>query len=595
MKVIIMSSEQKVARKLRAIFSADVKGYSILMADDEVSTVQTLKDYQKIMSACIEQRDGRVVDAVGDNLLAEFESAVDAVQCAVEVQKELKEKNEGLTEEKRMEFRIGINIGDVIQDGDRIFGDGVNVASRIEGLADPGGVCISRNAHDHVKGKLELGFENLGEYEVKNIKEPVRIYRVMLESASAGVSIDWKTSANIAKSLSDKPSIAVLPFVNMSGDDEQEYVADGLTENIITALSKIPQVFVIARNSTFTYKGLAVKVQKVARELGVRFVMEGSVQKAGEMVRITAQLIDAISGHHIWAERYDRKLNDVFAVQDEITLKVVVALQVELTDGEQAQVRHRSTTNLDAWGYWVKAYDLFEKHTKEGYAKARELLDHSLKLDPRYANALALKAVTHFQDIHFGYAESPAESFMQSVELCQKAISIDDSEPDSLALWGLLQMAQRQYDEAIKYGEKALALGPNNAEVHALLAFIKHYVGKNKEAIGLLKKAILLQPNYHAWYSQYLGMAYTESQEYDLALSAFEDVTIKAPHQTWGFLWLAVVYIRLGREEKAKKQIVKAMAVNPELSRESLSAANFYKNPKTWERLMEDRRQAGLK
>ena len=591
-----MPKEQKVIRKLRAILSADVKGYSLLMADDETFTIQTLKEYRGIMSTYIEQHNGRVVDAPGDNLLAEFGSAVDALQCAVDIQKTLKNKNDSLPNDKRLQFRIGINIGDVVQDEDRIYGSGVNIAARIEGLADPGGVCISRNTYDQIRDKVKLGYEYLGEHSVKNIKHPVRVYRVIMEPPSAEVSVDRKiSSVNIPPPLPDKPSIAVLPFVNMSDDTKQEYLADGITENIITALSKIPQVFVIARNSTFTYRGIAVKVQKVARELGVRFVIEGSVQKAGEMVRITVQLIDAISGHHLWAERYDRNLNDLFSMQDEITLKVVVALQVELTDGEQARVRHKSTVNLDAWGYWVRAYDLFEQHTKEGNAKARELLDQSLEIDPRYANALALKAVTYFQDIHFGYTDSPVESFMQSVELCQKALTINDSEPDSLALWGLLQTAQGQYDEAIKFGKQALALGPNNAEVHAILAVIMHYAGKSKEAIGLLKKAMRLHPNYHFWYSVYLGSAYIETQEYDLALSAFDDVIARATHHTWGFYLSAVVYMRLGRKEKAKSQIVKALALNPELTLESLSGGNLHKNPRTWERVMDDLRQAGLK
>lgn len=583
-------------RKLTAILSADVKGYSLLMADDEFHTIQTLKTYRRLMSDLIGQHSGRVVDNPGDNLLAEFSSAVDAVECAVQIQGMLKKENAKFVANKRLQFRIGINIGDVVQDGDRIYGSGVNIAARIEGLADPGGVFISRNAYDQVKDKVELGFEYLGEHEIKNIKDPVRVYRVMMEQASVGTIIDQKASSvKVSTPLPDRPSIAVLPFNNMSNDTEQEYLADGITENIITALSKIPQVFVIARNSTFTYKGKAVKVQNVARELGVRFVMEGSVQKAGETVRITVQLIDAVSGHHIWAERYDRHLNDLFAMQDEITLKVVVALQVELTDGEQARVRHKSTASLDAWEYWVKAYDLFEQHTKEGNATARELLDQSLKFDPKYANALALKAVTHFQDLNLGYAESPAESFIQSVELCQKAMSIDDTDPDILALWGMLQVPQKLYDQAIKYGKQALVLGPNNSEVYAMLAFIKHFVGMDKEAIELLKKAIRLHPYYHAWYSHYLGMAYTETEEYDLALSAFDDVIAKAPRQTWGFVWSAVVYIRIGQEEKAKSQIVKALILDPELSLEKLSGGNFYKNPKTYERITEDRRRAGLK
>ncbi len=577
-------------RKLSAIFSADVKGYSRLMGEDEDSTVRTLKVSRELIGELVLKYRGRVVDSPGDNILAEFGSVVDALQSSVEIQENLKIRNADLPQNRRMEFRIGINLGDVIQDEDRIYGDGVNVAARIEGLAEAGGICISGTAFDHVEGKLGLEFDYLGEQSVKNIKKPVRVYRVKMEGSIS----DVETSQELP--LPDKPSIAVLPFVNMSSDPEQEYLADGISENITTALSKIPQMFVIARNSAFTFKGRAVKVQEVAREIGVRYVLEGSVQKAGERVRITAQLIDAVSGHHLWAERYDRIIDDLFAMQDEITLNIAVALQVQMTDGEQARVRHRSTVNLDAWGYFVKAYDLFERHTKEDNARARELLDQALLLDPKYANALALKAVTHFQDARFGYTGSPAESFMRSVELCQKALALDASDPDSLALWGIIQMAQGQYDEAIATGEKALALGPNNAEVHAMLGVNKYYAGNYQEAIELFKKAMRLHPHYPFWYSSHLGKAYTENQQYDLALVAFRDVLTRAGDHPWGRTGSAVVYMRLGKVDEAGNQIAKARALNPELTLASYAAADrFYKDHKILEGILDDLRRAGLK
>ena len=582
--------EERAKRKLSAILSADVKGYSRLMGEDELGTVRTLEAYREMIAEVIKNYRGRVVDSPGDNVLAEFASVVDAVESAVEIQKELSAKNAELPENRRMEFRIGINLGDVIEEGERIYGDGVNVAARIEGLAKGGGICISGTTYDHVENKLALEFEYLGEQAVKNIKKPVRVYRVKMGRDVSDVEMSEELP------LPDKPSIAVLPFVNMSDDPKQEYLADGISENIITALSKIPQIFVIARNSAFTFKGRAVKVQEVARELGVRYVLEGSVQKAGERVRITAQLIEAISGHHLWAERYDRKLDDLFALQDEITLNIAVALQVEMTDGEQARVRHRSTVNLDAWGYFVKAYDLFQRHTKEDNARARELLDQALLLDPNYANALALKAVTHFQDARFGYTDSPAESFMRSVELCQKALALDASDPDSLALWGIIQMAQAQYDEAITTGEEALALGPNNAEVHAMLGVNKYYAGKYKEAIELFKKAMRLHPHYPPWYPQMLAKAYTESQQYELALEAFREVLARAPHQNWGHLGSAIVYVRLSKLEEARNHVDKALALNPKMNLDTFAASDrFYKNPKTLEGILEDLRRAGLK
>jgi adenylate cyclase len=575
---------------MSAIFSADVKGYSRLMGEDELATVRTLEAYREMIAEIIRKYSGRVVDSPGDNLLAEFASVVDAVEAAVEIQNELKAKNAEFPENRRMEFRIGINLGDVIEEGERIYGDGVNVAARIEGLAEGGGICISGTTYDHVENKLALEFEYLGEQAVKNIKKPVRAYRVKLGRDVSDVEMSQELP------LPDKPSIAVLPFVNMSDDPKQEYLADGISENIITALSKIPQIFVIARNSAFTFKGRAVKVQEVARELGVRYVLEGSVQKAGERVRITAQLIEAISGHHLWAERYDRNLDDLFAMQDEITLNIAVALQVEMTDGEQARVRHRSTLNLDAWGYFVKAYDLFQRHTKEDNARARELLDQALKIDPNYANALALKAVTLFQDVRFGYAESPDESMMRSVELCQRALASDDSDPDSLALWGIIQMALGQYDQAIAIGEEALALGPNNAEVHAMAAVHRYYAGRYQEAIELLKKAMRFHPHYPSWYPHFLGKAYTEIQQYDLALASFRDVLARAPHQTWGHSGSAIVYVRIGKVEEAKRHVSKALALNPKMTLDSFAAEDgFYKNPKTLEGILEALRKAGLK
>ena len=583
-------AEERAKRKLSAILSADVRGYSRLMGEDELLTVQTLKEYRQVIGRLVQEYHGRVVDSPGDNVLAEFTSVVDAVECAVEIQKELKAKNEELAENRRMEFRIGINLGDVIEEGERIYGDGVNVAARIEGLAEAGGICISGTAFDHVEGKLGLEIEYLGEQSVKNIKKPVRVYRVEMKGGVSDAGVSREVSSP------DKPSIAVLPFVNMSGAPEQEYLADGISENIITALSKIPQMFVIARNSAFIFKGRAVKVQEAARELGVRYVLEGSVQKAGNRVRITAQLIEATSGHHLWAERYDRNLDDLFAMQDEITLNIAVALQVQMTDGEQARVRHRSTLNLDAWGYFVKAYDLFERHTKEDNARARELLDQALQLDPHYANALALKAVTHFQDARLRYTDSPADSMMRAVELCQKALASDDSDPDSLALWGIIEMAQGQYDQAIATGEKALALGPNNAEVHAMVAVNKFYAGKYQEAIELLKKAMRLHPHYPAWYPHYLGKAYTQTQQYDLALAAFSDVLARAPHQDWGHFGNAIVYVRLGRLEEARNHVENALALNPQMTLDTFAAGDgFYKDPKTLEGILDDLRQAGLK
>jgi adenylate cyclase len=389
-------TQEGFKRKLTAILSADVAGYSRLMADDEAATVKTLATYREVMASLIKQHRGRVVDSPGDNVLAEFPSVVDAVQCAVAVQKEFQSRNAALPENRRMEFRIGINLGDVIEEEDRIYGDGVNIAARLESLADPGGICVSKTAFDHIETKLPLGYEYLGEQELKNIPKPVGVYKVVMEPRvtvadriekkkalpiwrrkailSGGVAlivliiaaviwnfyfrlppIEPASVERMAFPLPEKPSIAVLPFVNMSGDPGQEYFSDGLSEEIITALSKTSQMFVIARNSTFSYKGKQVKVQQVAEELGVRYVLEGSVRKSEDRLRITAQLIDAITGRHLWAERYDRDLKDIFALQDEITLKILNALRLKLTDGVYASVTEKGTNNLEAYLKLIQA------------------------------------------------------------------------------------------------------------------------------------------------------------------------------------------------------------------------------------------------
>ena len=406
-------AEERAKRKLTAILSADVKGYSRLMGEDEEATVRTITAYREVMTGLIEEQNGRVVDAKGDNLLAEFPSAVDAVRCAVKIQKELKVRNNELPENRRMEFRIGINLGDVIEEQETIYGDGVNIAARLEGLAEGGGICISRMAFDNVKNKLDIGYEYLGEHSVKNITEPVRVYKVLMEPEYAGKVIgeespkpkQWRWAAiasavvlivvagvfavwdfyfrsppieaasieNMAHPLPEKPSIAVLAFENMSEDPKQEYFSDGITEDIITTLSKSNKLFVIARNSTFIYKGKAVKVKQVAEELGVRYVLEGSVRKSQDRVRITAQLIDATKGDHLWAERYDRDLKDIFALQDEITMKIVTALQVKLTEGEQIRMWGKKMKNLDLYLKGMEALSLGEKGTKESYIRLGQL------------------------------------------------------------------------------------------------------------------------------------------------------------------------------------------------------------------------------
>jgi adenylate cyclase len=579
-------------RKLTAILSTDVEGYSRLMGEDEEATVRTLTTYREMMAKVIQKHEGRVVDSPGDNVLAEFASVVDAVRCAVEVQEELRVQNAELPENRRMQFRIGINLGDVIQEGERIYGDGVNIAARIEGLADGGGICISRTVYDQVKNKLSLGYKYMGEHTVKNIAEPVRVYRVLMEP---DIVIPKITKAF---KFPDKPSIAVLPFLNMSGDPEQEYFSDGITEEIITGLSNIRHLFVIARNSTFTYKEKPVKVQQVAEELGISYVLEGSVRKAGNRIRITAQLVDAITGHHLWAERYDRDLKDIFAIQDEITMKIVTALQVELTEGEQARLYGKGTENLEAYTKFLRAQKYFYKGD---FSLSRQMAKEAVELDENYPAPYVLLAWTHWFEARLGWGESSAESLKQAYSTSQKALTMDDTIPGVHAIIGGIHLYQRQHELAIAEGARAVALGPNNADVHAMMGHILRFAGSFEEAIDMTKKAVRLHPNYPSFYLMELAMCHYYLGKYEEAVAFAEQLrTLAQSRGEDNILWsshliLAINYIRLGREKEARAAATEVLRLFPSFSLEWDRLYSCYKDPGHLERQHEDLRKAGLK
>jgi len=591
-------TEKKAKRKLAAILSSDVKGYSRLMEDDEEATVSTIRSYLELMGNQIQKRSGRVVDAKGDNVLAEFSSVVDAVQCAVEIQKELGIRNAALPKERRMEFRIGVNLGDVIEEGGAIYGDGVNIAARLEGLADGGGICISGTAYDHVENRLGLVFEYLGEKAVKNIKKPLRVYRVLMESIVTPAGTVAETGNSLL--LPDKPSIAVLPFVNMSGDPEQEYFSDGMSEEIITGLSKIPRMHVIARNSTLVYKGKPVKAQQVGEELGVRYVLEGSVRKAGNRIRVTAQLIDAVTGYHLWAERYERELTDIFALQDEITMEILTALQVELTDGEQALLGRGSTTNLEAWGYAIKASEALVSGTREDIAKARGMLEQAVALDPDYVNSWIGLALTHWFDARFGWSQSPPESIRQTSIIAQKVLSLDDTNPEAHVLMGCIYLYLRNYEQAVQEAGRAVALGPSHAYAHSVAAHILRFSGKYDQAIAMVQKAIRLQPYLPSWYLMELGMSYYCTGRYEEAKETAEQLRDLAKSRGEGILWaayimLAMSNIRLGRDQDARRAAKEVMRLYPEYSLEVARQYACYQDQNMLERQLDDLRRAGLK
>ena len=580
---------QEVKRKLTAILSADVKGYSRLMGEDEEATVRTLNAYKEVMKNLIQQYRGRVVDAPGDNMLAEFGSVVDAVRCAVDIQKELKTRNAELPENRKMEFRIGVNLGDVIEDGEQILGDGVNIAARLESLAEAGGICISGSAHEQVENKVVINFEYLGEHIVKNITRPVRVYRVITQPGVA-YEMDKKLG------LPEKPSIAVLPFVNMSGDPEQEYFSDGITEEIITGLSKVPRLIVIARNSTFTYKGKSVKVQQVGQELGVRYVLEGSVRKAGDRVRITVQLVDATTGHHLWAERYDRFLKDIFAIQDEITVNVMRAMQLELIEGKQAcEWIKRGSQKLEAYEKGMKGMELFRFFSPEGNVQARKIFEECIALDPEYPGPYVMLAWTHLTAVYNGWSKSPEESITQALELAQRAITLDSSQADAFSLLGNIYLLTRQYDKAITEGERAVTLNPNRADSHVWLAMILTASGDPKGAIDLIYKAIRLNPFPPNWYFFSLGNAFFMLGEYHQAVESYKRALQSSPDLLLAYIGLAASFSASNCADEARTAASHIIRIDSKFSLEAFSRSLTYKNENHRKFWIDNLRKAGLK
>ena len=588
---------QDFKRKLTAILSADAKGYSRLMGEDEGATVRTITAYREIIGTIVQKHRGRVVDSPGDNILAEYASVVDAVQSAVKVQEELKTRNAELPGNRRMEFRIGINLGDVIQAGERIYGEGVNIAARIEGLAEGGGICVSRSVFDQVKKKLPLGYEYLGEHAVKNIEGPVRVYRVLMEPEFVGKVIGEKSpeTEDVALPLPKMASIAVLPFTNMTGDTEQEYFSDGLTEEIITNLSKISRLFVIARNSVFTYKGKSVNVQHVGQELGVRYVLEGSIRKSGNRLRITAQLIDTSTGHHLWAERYDRDSEDIFALQDEITLKIISALQVQLTDGEQAIGWTKGAKSIEAYVKWMKGRNTVERFTKGDNTIARQMAKEIIALDPEYPRGYRLLATTNLCDGSFGWSKSPRKSLEQAAELYHKVIEMDESETDCRAFLAYTYTLLRQNDQALAEGTRAVDFCPNSADAHVLLGMCEYWAGNLEEAIFSLEKAIRLNPFPPGWYFLTLAYTYRDVGRYEEAIAEFKKVLHLTPDNLRACVGLAAAYSLAGLHEEANITVLEVFRINPTFTLKPFVNMLPYKNNSDREVLIQALHKVGLR
>ncbi len=558
--------EEKVKRRLAAIVSADVVGWSRLMGLDEAGTLAALKAHrEQLIDPQICDHGGRVVGTAGDSILAEFSSCIEAVQCAVGVQAELKRRNDEAPEERRMEFRVGINLGEVIIDGDDIFGDGVNIAARLQALAAPGDVFVSEDVYRQVHGRLDVIFEDLGPKQAKNIKEPVHVYRVS-QGAPPGVGETASRAAAAATPApqASNPAIAVLPFDNMSRDPDQEYFADGITEDIITELSRYPELFVIARNSTFVYRGTAVDIKQIARELGVSYVVEGSVRKAGNRVRITVQLIEAENGHHLWAERYDRDLDDVFALQDEITQMIVAALPRHLEAAQLESAKRKPPDNMAAYDYLLRAKDLHYRRSPEANEKALEMAEKAIALDPDFGQGYAWRTCIIGQSWVNGFGKS-LDDLIEAGGVMSDAmdrLKADDIECHRI----LADINFYMYDDAERaqfHQDRAFALVPNDPRIVSQRGELLTYLGSPNEAAEWIEKAMRLDPSGADRRANHLGRALFVARRYEEAIAAFKRVS---PMQGLHHIFLAACYAKLGQDAAAKTHAEEAFRLAPKLS-----------------------------
>ncbi len=578
-------------RRLTTILAADVVGFSRLMGADEGGTFSALKAHrEELFEPKSRQYGGRTVKLMGDGTLMEFASVVDAVLFAVEVQCAMREQNADVPAERQLVYRIGINIGDIIVEGDDIYGDGVNIAARLEGLSEPGGICVSRNVFNQVKNKIEVGFEDLGDQQVKNIEEPVRVYKVTTgprERLKGDLAIVASATARAA----EKPAIAVLPFDNMSGDPEQEYFADGITEDLITELARFQNLVVIARNSTFTYKGKATRIKDVARDLGVHYVVEGSVRRAGNRVRVTVQLIESKSEKHVWAERYDRELTDIFEIQDEVTKAIIGALPSRLEAADIERIKRKPPQDMAAYDYVLRSKILHHHGTKEANAEALQVLDKAIEVDPDYAQAYAWKACTLRQAILRGYAEEPDAFNAQRIENAEKALALDENDMECLRILCEIHMEQEDLDKAEHYHDRAFALNPNDPRMLAQRGELMVWLGRPEEGVEWVQRAMQLDPFGASGFAHLLGRALRADRRYEDAIRAYKQVrTVRYQHHAE----IAACYAATGNDHEAAKQKAEILRLNPEFSTEKYVASLSYKNAADREHLRDALRGADL-
>jgi len=560
-----------IERKLTTILAADVVSFSKLMGDDEVSTLEALKSCRAIIDGSVASHHGRIFGGAGDSVIAEFASPLEAMMCALEFQKLVGERNEHFSDRPPMEFRVGINIGEVVIDGDNLYGEGVNVAARVESLANPGSICISRKVYEEVKRKLNVLFVDGGTQQLKNIEDPVSIFHIEpidSDEEESGVLTQTKGDSGSRGKPSaaegfDKPSIAVLPFDNMSADPEQGFFADGITEDIITGLSRFPNLIVIARNSTFTYKDKAVNVAEVGRELGVGYVLEGSVRKAGNRVRVTVQLVDASSGEHIWAERYDRELNDIFDLQDELCQSIVATMPGRLEAAAMVQLRRKPPEHMAAYDYLLAAKIHHHKFTKDDNAEALDLLNKAIELEPKFAAAHAWKACTLGQALARGYVERNDKVLDDSREEAETAYRLDENDVEANRILCEWEMYYRNWDKAKLHQDRAYALNPNDPRLVAQRGELLTWLGQAEEGADLLETAMRLDPFESHVRAHLLGRALFALRRYDEALNAY--LQIRSP-RVGHIADMAACYAQLGKADEAKAQVDAALRVDPDFT-----------------------------
>ena len=583
--------------RLAAILSADVVGYSRLMAEDEISTVRTLSAWRDKISTIVEDNEGRVVDFVGDNMLAEFHSALDALDGAMEIQKTLARLNADLADNRKMNFRIGINLGDVLVDGDVIYGDGVNIAARLEGLAEPGGLCISEFVYTQVHHKRELEFVDMGHQALKNIPDPVRVYQVIAqqnETAPSAAAQEAILPSHKALSLPDKPSLAVLPFVNLSADPKQDYFSDGLTMDIMTALVRIPGLFLISEISMFSYKSQTPSIEELSANLGVSHVLEGGVRKAGDRVRITARLIETFSGRQIWADRYDRKIDDIFAVQDEITEKIVAAMDIQLVTGEVSRSIRDTIRNPEALESYYRGWQALFGSTKEDIREARQMFEETIRLEPEASFGYAMAAWAHWWAVAQGLTENAAVTLERAAEMASRALDLDDFTGLSHLVMAEIDLYHREHDKALAAAEKAVIARPSCDLSFVAKANILTYLGRATEAIDLAKFAIRLAPVSPPFFQVVLATAYYGSGQYDEAIAAATEAVRADQNNLGAFLILAGANAALDRPETSKKAADEVRRIMPGFSLEKYAATQPYKDPATLDQVIRTLQKAGL-